>query len=100
MIMMRWIRILLLLVASSSVATTLVASTYVVISDVVFVREQPEKRLPAEDMTTKQLLGKSTEDLPKYLYYGANVDGSVDPAHPGVVAIRFHWYDKEDSGYA
>lgn len=80
-------------------ATFAAATNYVVTSDVVFVRKEADKRLPLEDQTAKQLAGKSTEDFPPYLYYGANVEGTVDPAHPQVVAVRFKMYDQDVAGY-
>jgi len=78
--------------------------SYVVTYQVVFVREAPEKKLPEENLTYRELqerynrLGES-ELAPYYFFYGEIVHGTYDPAHPDVIAVHAKICKKDVSGY-
>ena len=62
--------------------------TYIVASDYVFVRRDPNVRLPEEALSYKQLQEKGPQDLAPCLYYGESVLGEADTAHPDVITLR------------
>jgi len=62
--------------------------TYIVASDYVFVRRDPNVRLPEEALSYKELQGKDPQGLAPCLYYGESVLGEADPAHPDVILPR------------
>jgi len=62
--------------------------TYIVASDYVFIRRDPNVRLPEEALSNKQLQEKGPQDLAPCLYYGESVLGEADTAHPDVITLR------------
>jgi hypothetical protein len=62
--------------------------TYIVVADYVFIRRDPNVRLPEEDLSYKELEAKNPRDLAPCLYYGESVMGQADPTHPDVITLR------------
>ncbi|MBZ5522322.1 MAG: DUF3160 domain-containing protein [Acidobacteriia bacterium] len=66
---------------------------YVVTYQVAFLRETPDGKLPEESLSYKELQDRDV-DLACF-FYGENVFGTSDPAHPGSVAVRSIMHGKE-----
>ncbi len=62
--------------------------TYIVVADYVFIRRDPNVRLPEEDPSFKALQEKDPQSLAPCLYYGESVMGQADPTHPEVMTLR------------
>src|SRR5271157_3971093 len=72
--------------------------SYIVTYQVAFLRETPEKKLPEENLTYREL--QERENLaPNYFFYGEVVHGIYDPAHPDVIAVHAKIGKNDMSGY-
>lgn len=78
------------------------AGTFVVVADVVFVRDDPEKVWPHENMTLKELQEaeqRASDSFPfpsHYFYYGENITGIRDKENPDVVKTKIKLYKWEN----
>ena len=73
--------------------------TYVVSYQVAFFRKVPSEKAAEESLTYKELQERDVEKMPPYVYYGENVKGTFDPAHPGSIAVHASIDGKEVEGY-
>jgi hypothetical protein len=72
--------------------------SYIVTYQVAFLREAPDKRLPEENLTYRELQARDNL-APNYFFYGEAVHGTYDPAHPDVIAVHAKIGKKDVSGY-
>jgi hypothetical protein len=72
--------------------------SYIVSYQVAFLREAPEKILPEENLTYRELQQRDNV-APNYFFYGEVVHGTYDPAHPGVIAVHAKIGKNDVSGY-
>lgn len=73
--------------------------TYVVSYQVAFFRKSPSEKAQEESLTYEQLQQQDVEKMPPYVYYGENVVGKYDPAHPESIAVRATINGKEAKGF-
>ncbi len=73
--------------------------TYLVTYQVAFLRKAPAEKLTEESMTYQQHQERDSQVIPPYVFYGENVLGKYDPAHPASIAVRATIYGKEVKGY-
>ena len=73
--------------------------TYVVSYQVAFFRKAPSEKVAEESLTYKELQERDYWTIPPYVYYGENVVGKYDPAHPESIAVRATIDRKEVKGY-
>ncbi|MBI4691301.1 MAG: DUF3160 domain-containing protein [Nitrospirae bacterium] len=71
-------------------------NTFVVISDVVFVRDDPKRVSPFENMSIRELddYGRY-EEFPRYFFYGENITGAVEKENPDAVKAKITIYEWE-----
>ncbi len=73
--------------------------TYVVSYQVAFFRKSASEKSPEEGMSYEQLQQRDMEAMPPYVYYGEDIVGKYDPAHPESIAVRTTIDGKEVKGY-
>lgn len=77
------------------------AGTFVIVADVVFVRDDPKKVWPHESMTLKELQEaeqRASDSFPfpsHYFYYGENITGIRDKGNPDIVKTKIKLYKWE-----
>lgn len=71
--------------------------TFVVAADVVFVRDNPKKILPHENMSYRELDDEYhwsyERPFPQHFFYGENITGTRDKDNPDVVITKIKQYD-------
>jgi hypothetical protein len=72
--------------------------TYVVSYQVAFFRKTPADKVPEENLTYEELQ-RYPKTLAPYVFYGENVFGKNDPAHPESIAVRATLDGKETTGH-
>jgi hypothetical protein len=72
--------------------------TYVVSYQVAFFRKAPSEKVAEESMSYRQLQSYPGVTSP-YVFYGENVLGSSDAAHPESIAVHVNVEGKPISGY-
>ena len=78
-----------------------VERTYIVSYQVAFLRTAPAEKLPEESLTYQELSQREAraETIHPHFYYGEDVLGKYDPAHPESIAVRATMNGKEAKGY-
>jgi hypothetical protein len=72
--------------------------SYIVTYQVAFLRETPEKILPEESLTYREL--QERDNLASnYFYYGEVVQGIYNPAHPDVISVHARLGKNDVNGY-
>lgn len=73
--------------------------TFVVAADVVFVRDNPKKILPHENMSYRELDDEyhwsHERPFPQHFFYGENITGTRDKDNPDVVKTKIKHYGWE-----
>ncbi len=72
--------------------------TYVVSYQVAFLRKTPAEKVPEESLTYRELQSYP-ETMAPYVFYGENILGKSDPAHPEGIAVRATIDGKPATGY-
>jgi hypothetical protein len=76
------------------------AQTYVVLDDIVFVRNKPHEKLGVENMSIKQLKNEFYKpNFPPHFFYGQNVRGEIEPGITDEVKIYGMFEKKAVTGY-